>query len=126
MFLKTISSFIIITVITAWFNYYIVLTQDIGDNQFWHIPQLIQWIVVYAVITWFSKEYLILVGYSLMYPFLYDGLLNIFLGKEWFYGGVDGYGADYTIDYRLKIVLFSVGLFIIFAKQYFNANNKFK
>lgn len=124
MYLKTIISFIVITIITAWFNYYIVLTQDVDDNQFWHIIQFIQWTVIYIAIIWFSKEYLVFTGYALIYPFLYDGLLNTFLGKEWFYSGIEGYGANFTLDYKIKIILFVIGLFILYAKQYLNANNK--
>lgn len=114
MVIKVLIGCYLILIATAWFNYDIVLTQQVGDNQQWHISQLIQWITVYGLIAYLSNCWLTVIGFVLTYPFMYDGLLNTFLGKEWFYGGVPGYGADYTLDYRLKIVFLVIGIALMF------------
>lgn len=114
MFLKVLISCYLILIATAWFNYDIIQTQQIGDSQQWHVSQLVQWIVFYGSIAYITGKWLLISGFALTYPFFYDGLLNTFLGKQWFYSGIEGYGADYTLDYRIKIVLLVIGSALIF------------
>lgn len=117
MAIKVLIGCYLILIATAWFNYDIVLTQQVGDNQQWHISQLIQWIVVYGSIAYLTGKWLVVIGYALTYPFFYDGLLHTFQGTGWFYQGYEEYGANFTLDYRIKIVLLVLGLALIFYNK---------
>lgn len=111
--LELLLSLLSILIVTALFNKYIILTQDVGDNQVWHWFQLLQWAVVYFSIAYLSKRYMFVLGFAFTYPFLYDSLLYLSLGHPINYIGETGYGADYSFSLPVKIILFMVGLLII-------------
>lgn len=111
MVIKVLIGCYLILIATAWFNKKIVETQDQDDNQSWHIAQLIQWITFYGVIAYFTDFWIVL-GFGFTYPFFYDGILNLFMKREWFYGGVKGFGYDYTIAKKIKIIMLLIGVVI--------------
>lgn len=118
MKIKVLVSCYLILIATAWFNYDIIQTQQLGDSQMWHISQMIQWIIIYGVIALITNCWITIIGFALTYPFFYDGLLNSFRGLRWFYGGYEKYGAGFTLDYRIKIVLLVTGLALIFYDNF--------
>lgn len=113
MFLKVLIGCYLILIATAWFNKKIIDTQDFEDDQSWHWYQLLQWIMIYGAILWISGEFLLMGGFALTYPFLYDGLLNLFRHKQWFYEGEEGFGKSFMIPKKIKILLFGLGLIIL-------------
>lgn len=106
----------LILIVTAYHNYKIINTQDIDDDQTWHNTQLLQWIIIYSVILIINFNiYFILyfIGYVFTYAFLYDGLLNKFRDKKWFEPPDEEFGGRYTLNFRIKNILFFLGLAII-------------
>lgn len=113
MAIKVLLSCYLILIATAYFNKKIIDTQDFEDNQSWHWYQLLQWIMIYGAILWISGKFLLIGGFALTYPFLYDGLLNLFRSKKWFDEGDEGFGKSFTIPKRIKILLFVSGIIIL-------------
>lgn len=110
---QVLVSLLLILSTTALFNKYIIETQDLGDTQIWHWFQLLQLSVIYLSVAYFSKGFLITLGFVFTYPFLFDSFLYYLLGLPIDYGGYEGYGAEYSLNFFTKIILFIIGLIII-------------
>lgn len=111
--LELLLSLIPILVTTILFNKYIILTQDVDDNQIWHWFQLLQWAAIYFSIAYLSEKYIFILGFAFTYPFLYDSILYLSLGHPIDYAGANGFGADYSLTFPVKILLFVIGVLLI-------------
>jgi len=119
----------LILVVTAIFNKHIVDTQDVDDSQKWHNSQLMCWVASNSLILYLlaqlpseylfelfgisiTKLMLVMVGYALTYPFVYDSLLNLLRGERFTYIGYENFGKKYTLGVWEKVVLFIAGVSI--------------
>lgn len=110
--------FIITFFFATWLNAKFIRDAS-GKDGYWHITQFYGWVWTYLafglipiiygmpLLTWVFKAGFPLVSFGLMYPLMYNSLLNLMRKLEWTHLG------RYDLPLWLTRVLFVIG-FIIF------------